>query len=597
MALVILVVVSLALGRWATRGLRFRGLFEALVFRLFAGLALCSVLILVTGSISLRLTQFVMLAAAAAGLAYEVFSETRQEQSFRQQPRDPFALVDWACVLALVGAATLTFLGASAPATGWDACVAHLALPMDYAREGRILFWEGNEYSAYPHLAHVLFAYTFFQGGETSTAWASWLLGMMAWAAAYVLGCRTENRRCGIVAAAVLATSPIFMDQAGTVSVDLAFCAFALAALAALMAWYDERRTGWLLLAAFLAGSSCGIRHTGYLTCLLMALGVLLAAREDRIRAAGWFGGCAFAAALPWLLRSAFLVGNPFFPFFASLLGSGTLPHREVAGLGIHETAADTGLKRLLMFPWDIVMRPHFFDGWTKSPGGLALFLGIPGLFVGGRKARALGAFSLSGIVAFFYFQRLARYVLPFLAPMMIVAGVAASRLKTLRHLVVTVLVLWFGYALVLDLAAVHFKVPVIIGLESRKEFLEDRVERFPAFEWVNEHVPSNETVFTFDRRTFFIKGRTFQNDEPLRRLRDKPIEEQVAWLKANNIKWVFLPVTYIEESSGLRSAFLDMITSWQRHRRYFTLEQALDIPRPRVGGTERVEIYGVRYD
>ena len=600
MSVVLLLAAAVVAGGWLLRPCRFHDGVESLAYRLLAGLCVCAVIILVIGGYSLPTAQLVINVLALAGLGYGVFRFERAipSSALKERPRQPFGFLEWICLFTTGAALAMALISALAPATGWDASVAHLALPKDYVREGRIGLIEGNEYSAYPHLLHVLFAYAFIQGGERGVMLLSWIFALLACVVVFLLGTRIENRRCGLIAAAILATAPIFLDQGGTASVDLAFCAFTAAALACLVAWHDEKRLFWLFLAAFFAGSSCGIRHTGYIVCAFLVIAMLIVTRPEGARAAFWFGLIALVSAAPWLARSAWLVGNPFYPFFADTLGGGRMPHWNVTSLGTHSTVVDnTGLLRLLMFPWDIIMKPQVFDGWSKSPGGLVLLLGVPGLFVGGKRARGLGAFAVAGLICFFYFERLARYLLPFFIPMMVVAAIAACRLKPLRHVTSAVLIVMFLYGLAVDAAAVHFKVPVVLGFQEADAYLKQRVERYPAFQWVNGHVPYDETVLTFDRRTYYFNGRTFQNDEPLRRLRDLPLSGQVAWLKAHDIRWVFLPLTYIEESRGHRSAFLGMVTAWRQFRRYFAPAYTVDLARPRKPGTERVEIYEVRYD
>jgi len=599
MSLLVLIVAGLVLGTWVLRPLRLQGGVEGAALRVLVGLILCAVLILVVGSVSLRASRLVLIGLAIAGLALELLYSRRGVKAAQTEPRPRCRrdVLEWICLAAVAGGLGLSLIGAIAPATDWDACVAHLALPMDYAREGRILLVPGNEYAAYPHLVHSLFAQVYFTLGELGANLLNWVFGALACAAAYGLGRRVQGRRCGVIAAAILATAPVFLDQAAAASVDLAFCGLTLAALLGLMAWRDEGRTGLLLLAAFLAGGSCGVRHTGYLVCAFLAVGVFAVARGRRLRDAGAFAVAALVGAAPWLLRSAVLVGNPVYPFFISLFGPHDAAHWNVTALAAHGTIRGTGLGDLLLFPWDIVMRPEQFDGWTKSPGGLVLFLGIPGLVVGGRRARALGAFAGAGLVSFFYFQRFARYLLPFLAPMMVVAGAAVCRLTTLRHAVAGVLVAALGFGLALDAAAVHFKVPVILGLESRTDYLTRRVERYPAFKWASENLPSDEVVLSFDRRTYYLGGRTWQNDVPFQTLCDQSLPEQIAWMKAHDIQWVFLPVTYVEESRAYRGSMLEMLRKWRISRQHFTPVYEADLPRPRAPGTERVEVYEVRYD
>lgn len=594
MSLVVLAAASWIAGNAILRPIAMRGV-ESLVFRFLAGLSACAVVVLATGSVSLDMARFALNAFALAGLGYHLYRYDAGTED--GSPRAALDVVEWLSLIAIVAASGLALFGALAPATSWDACVAHLALPKDYTREGRILFVPGNEYTAYPHLLHVLYTYVFSQDGERGAMLLSWLMGLLSCAATFALGVRIAGRRCGFVAAAILATAPIFMDQAGTVSIDLAFCAFAVAAMAAFAAWIEVPEDGsraWLALAGGIAGSACGIRHTGYLVCALLALAVLWSARERRVRSFFIFVCAAVVTASPWLLRSAWLSGNPFYPLLASWFGTGTLPHWPVGFMTPHPSLNGFGWGRLLMFPWDIVMRPYQFDGWSKSPGGLVILLGIPGIIVGGRRARILALYTLAGLVCFFYFERYARYLLPFFIPMMVVAAIAACQLRTLRHVVAALLAATYAFGLALDVAAVHFKGPVVLGKETPKTYLTKRIERYPAFEWVNQHVPLDDTIFTFDRRTYFFDGRTYQNDAPLRAIANKPAAVQADWMAAQGIRWVFLPVTYVDETPGYRDGCREMTVLWRRENRCFLPVKALDVPNPRTGKLETVEIYYV---
>ncbi len=594
MSLVVLAAASWIAGSAMLRSIPMKGA-ESFVFRFLAGLSACAVVVMAAGSVSFESARLLLNAFALAGLGYHLYRYNSGGES--GPPRERLDAVEWLCLFATFAAWALALFGALAPATSWDACVAHLALPKDYAREGRILFVPGNEYTAYPHLLHALYAYVFAQDGERGAMLLSWFMGLLACAATFVLGARIAGRRCGLIAAAILATAPIFLDQASTVSIDLGFCAFAIGAMAALTVWYDTcnvqraTRFDWLVLAAWLAGSACGIRHTGYLVCVLLALAVLYGARR-RARTLCLFAAVTMLAASPWLLRSALLTGNPFYPLLASWFGTGTLPHWPVGFMTPHPSIDGFGLRKLLMFPWDIVMRPHLFDGWSKSPGGLVILLGIPGAIIGGKRARTLTLYVLAGLVCFFYFERYARYMLPFFIPMMVVAAVAACRLTTLRHVVAFGLAATFAFGLALHFAAVYFKAPVVLGRETPKTYLAKRVERYPAFEWVNQHVPIADTILSFDRRTYFFDGPTYQNDAPLRALFGKPVETQAAWMAAQGIKWVFLPVTYMDETPGYKNGCRDMTAAWRRENRFFLPVKILDIPNPRTGKMETVEIY-----
>jgi len=498
--------------------------------------------------------------------------------------------------LAIAG--MLAIVGSLAPVTSWDAAVAHLAAPSDYAREGRIHAIAGNVYGAYPQLFHMLVATIYQPFRESDAALFCAVAGVMSCVSVAALGQRAANRSAGWIAGAALASAPIFMDQASTVAIDLVFAGMVCAALTALLRWYDERRWRWLIVAAFIAGSACGIRHTGYLVCALLLPGVAVFGAGRRVFFVLLFSGVAALAAAPWLAWSWHVSGNPVFPFLSVWLPSATIDHIDVSTPGAHESIAATGgfgWLALLRFPWDIVMKPMQYDGWTKSPGGLAIALGIPGLLIGGGRARLLGAFSGAGLAAFFFFQRFARYLLPFFLPMMAVAGTAVTRLPRLRWVTLIVLAGLFAEGLVMHAAAMHFKIPVILRQQSRDDYLASRVERYPAFVYANERLNDGGTILIVDQRSYYIDAPTYQNHWGMLAISDWDIEAQHAWLKERGIRYVMIPWLHLENATALREKLSPMFKRWKVDRERFAHIERIVTPRVRAEGVEQVDVLEVR--
>jgi hypothetical protein len=508
----------------------------------------------------------------------------------------PFDPMEWVC-LAVTGLALgAAVVSALAPATGWDATVAHLALPADYHRIGRIAPLPGNVYSGYPHLPHVFYTAAYASGLEKPAMLVGTTFAFLACLAVYHLGNALTSRRVGLIAMAILATSPVFVDQAGAPGVDLLFAAFTAMGLTGLALWRNHRQTPYLVFAALIVGASCGVRHTGLLVLVLLSVAVLLLGRERRLRHGALFAGVACLAAAPWLARAWWVTGNPVFPFLAEWFPSADFPHVGITGLGAHETVAQTGgigLTGLLRFPWDIVMRPSQYDGWTKSPGVLVLALGVPGLFVGGRAARALGAFSGAGLAAFYVFQRFARYLLPFFVPMMVVAALAAERMPRLRRPVQALLLFTFAYGLVLHAAAIHFKVPVVQGKQTRDEYLTQRVERYPAFQWANRHLNDGGVILSPDQRSYYLDAPAFQNHWAMNALAEMTPEARRDWLVRHNIRYLMLPLGFLAEAHAL-APFRPVVEAWRRDTAHFERLETLSVPK-RDGGVERVEFYAFK--
>ncbi|MBX7256856.1 MAG: glycosyltransferase family 39 protein [Candidatus Hydrogenedentes bacterium] len=590
-------------GTWLLRPvrvLRLRADFEGHAYRVLAGLTLVALLILCAGSIAMPIALYALLAIFFSG-TFLYWPETRSARQLpgfrRHRVHEPFDLIEIMSLAVAGTALLLVFVASLAPVTGWDACVAHLALPAAYVRNGRIMLVEGNNYSGYPQLMHVLFAFALDHGTERAAAALNWTFAALACAMAYFMGKRLDSRRAGCVAAAAVATAPVLLDQGSAPSVDMAFVTLTLGALNAFVAWKQEHRRAWIILAAMLAGAACGVRQTAYLVAVLLAVMVFVFTPAHRLRHTSLFVFVCGVAALPWLMRSAIVTGNPFFPFFTSWFPTPDLPDVDAALVGTHESVRGVSILDLLLFPWNIVFHPDRYGGWGTSPGGLVLILGIPGLLVGGKHARRIGAFCGAGVVCMYFFRRLTRYLFPFLAPMLVLSGVGASRLKSLRPLIVVVLIISYAIGLVPAAGAVAIKAPAIFGFESREDYLTRRVERYPAFRWVNETLESSSTILTLDPRGYFFQVPCFENFEALKELVGMPVEFQIEWLRAHDIKYVFYPEAYVLESPGFHeTGVLDVVQGWREDPEHFTLVKRLELDRPRIGGKEIVEVYEVNF-
>lgn len=591
-------------GTWMLRPvrvLRLRADLEGHAYRVLAGLTLIALAVLCAGSVAMPVALYLLLAILFSG-TFLYWPETRPARHLpgfrRQRAREPLDAIEMASLLAAAAGLALVLVASLAPVTGWDACVAHLALPAAYVRNGRIALVEGNNYSGYPQLMHVLFAFALNYGTERAASMINWLFAGLACAMAYFLGKRLDGRRAGCVAAAVVATAPVFLDQGSAPSVDMAFVTMTLAALNAFIAWKQEHRRAWIILAAFLAGSACGVRQTAYLSAAIMAAMVFGFTPAHRLRHTAFFLFVCGVSALPWLVRSAVVTGNPFFPFFTSWFPTADLPDVDAALVGAHESVRTVSVLDLMLFPWNIVMHPDRYGGWSTSPGGLALILGLPGLLIGGRQARRIGAFCGAGLFCMYFFRRFTRYLFPFLAPMMVLAGVGASRLKALRPLIVAVLIVSYVIGLAPAAGAVAIKAPAVFGFESREDYLTRRVERYLAFRWVNETLESSSTILTLDPRGYYFDVPCFENFEALKGLVGKPLDYQMAWLRERDITYVFYPEAYVLESPGFHeTGVLDVVQGWRNAPERFTLVKRLELERPRIGGKEIVEVYEVNHD
>jgi len=492
----------------------------------------------------------------------------------------------------------LTLISAFAPVTSWDATVAHIALPADYWRIGNVELIAGNAYSGYPQYLHAMYSVLYGFSGETAAALLSWSMGPLGCFVVYALGKKLGTEETGYIGGAIFSSAPIVAQQAGTVSIDLTFAVLTLGVwLFWLHAIDDKKRVSYLYAAALLAGISCGVRHTGFIVCAFMALITFIEFRKQWIPC-GLVIGLMFVGALPSLVFTWVNTGNPFYPLLAEIFVSPELPDIQDTRIGAHETVrGNTGVE-FLLYPWYVVMQPGKFDGWSGSPGGLTLILGIPAIFIGARASKYIGAFALFPVWFFYFFQRLARYVFPFLAPLAALAALTYTSLPKYRRPLSLLIAMHFILGVSVAAGGMYFKIPVALGMESREAYLTERVERYAAFQWVNETLPEDAVVMTFDIRSSYIERATYPNLEILFTLREMDKKDLMIWFRQQNIKYIFYPEAYVKESPVFAArGLVEVLDSWRNDIDHFTILHSMELKRPRSTGTETVEIWEVLWD
>jgi 4-amino-4-deoxy-L-arabinose transferase-like glycosyltransferase len=591
--LVVMAAAGLA-GTWILRPLRIGGGVEGYAWRGLLGMAVCSLFILaLSPHFSLDGVFRVLLAVAAVGLGWEIFSASR-DRYYREPVLKPAHRPGWfeyVCGGVVAVAALLALISAMAPVAETESGAIHLSAAAQDAWANRIQAHPGQLEGPAGPLPHALFALALFHGEEYSANLFGLAFGLLACGAVYGLGRRLGGPVCGAGAAAMLAASPVFYTEAGAARVDLAFAAFVTAALTALIVWREERHYAWLFLSAVLAGSACAIRPTGYLFILLLTAGVLIAGRERRYSLAFFYAGGALLAAAPWFLY-AYLPGDFSSPvhYLAERLG---LLAAEPVNVGRSAAIA------FVMFPWDIVMRPGLYDGWAYSPGPLVLLLGAPALLLGGKTAWRAGGFCIAGGLFIYFTAPAGQYFLPVIAPMMAVAALMLTQVPhpAWRKAVHVLVLAAFGLGLCYHGLNAAARLPVVAGSVDRSDYLAAHVPRHPAYAWVNANIqPSRGGIMSLDPNTYYFEFPVFTDFGALAELNGVPLTRQLSWLQDRDIQYVILPETYLEESNVMRElGIADLARRWANSENHFVPLHVFEFERE-GGSPERVVVYGMRY-
>ncbi|UCG17664.1 MAG: hypothetical protein JSV19_06470 [Phycisphaerales bacterium] len=382
--------------------------------------------------------------------------------------------------LAVVPFAALAILAASVPpgllwaeeGNGFDVLEYHLQLPREYLQAGRITYVPHNVYANFPANAEMLYLVCMVLKGDPiqATAMAKMvnlaLAGLIV-AAAWLIG-RERSPVAGVVTGVVTAGTGWLTYLSGIAYVENAMLLFGLLQMAVLArlvpsggtecegrSWSSRssaepgdsraRSTGrfdsssshflrWMVVAGLLGGLACGCKYTGAvlvaLPLAIVVIGVPSLPLRTRLVGLAAYGMAAVLSFAPWLLKNGFMTGDPVFPL------SGGLFDNHPAGWGEREARHFAECHRLGPDERSFGSRVALL--WRYVPadadqrvGPLLILLAIAGLVIT-RPTRIgwLCALVLAAQVLVWMFAThlYARFAVPFLIPLIVLAAGAACR-------------------------------------------------------------------------------------------------------------------------------------------------------------------------
>jgi len=222
----------------------------------------------------------------------------------------PFAKL--AILLPLVFSFLLTLVP---PFEAFDALLYHLAQPARILQDGglrvvdNVPFW-------FPNLTENVYLWALGMGSERAAqiihfSWAT-LSTLLLWHWAV----KVWNIEIGCKSLLLLATIPSLPMLASWAYADMALAYYAVAALYIITINETAATTAWLHVAGIMAGFAMGAKYTSFV--LPLACGLLLLFKRPFGKAfssAAQFSFIALSIALPWYVRNAVVMGNPFYPF------------------------------------------------------------------------------------------------------------------------------------------------------------------------------------------------------------------------------------------------------------------------------------------
>ena len=419
----------------------------------------------------------------------------------------------------------LNLVWAIAPEVQYDPLNYHLAVPKLYLEHSGII--EVQFYQAYHVrlIAMIFAACLAVCGPEAAKMWV-FLMSTCSLAALYAVAKDSFNARVGIWAGALFMTTPLVSWLSGTADIDNVIAFFSLAALSAVVRWYKTSITGWLYVAALLAGSAVGSKLNAALFILpismVVAASLVFDRSQPRRSQLKLLILCVVAfsvIAVPMYALMYSFTGNPIFPMYNGIFRS---PKWEIdnALLNSAEFGLPKTILNLLRFPFRLTFDTvRFGEALPRGGVGLNLMLGFPfAVFWFGRKRHAAHLLLIvvsTYLVLLFYLMQYARYYIVVL-PLISIVGVATvfefllgwqstvARTCLMLAVVMQPIIMSIQFWNVPE----RFPVRVALGLESREAFLKRALAGYSAAKYLNTVARQDETILgvDFENLRFYLR-------------------------------------------------------------------------------------------
>lgn len=418
----------------------------------------------------------------------------------------------WLTLLVIL-ALLLILLRALLPAHGAvDPLAYHLALPKLYLLKHYLSFERTLSGALYPDNIGMLYLLAIGLRDASLAQVVHWFMGAMTVFAVWCFCREYFNGRVGIWAAAIYASTPVFVFFSPLAYIDIGVGLFQFLGVWALIKWLHEGQRRTLLLTAVFMGLAMGAKHTAIFIAVVVAVAVIVRGVYQRenfrviLESLLLYAAVSLGLALPWYARAIWEAGNPVWPVANEIFGG--LPYGGSYSVTSGEAASTTTfadrVKDLLYWSvaslWEWAWNEKL--GWQRATGIYYVAL-LPGIIAYWRRPRVLWLAVVCLIyylLAVLYVDGNPRYNLALFALLSTLAGVVAERLSNQRIIVfgwifrgvfiATIACnLAFGYALS------YQGINYVFSHQSSEQFLIENESNYQAFRFVDKHLPEDSKL------------------------------------------------------------------------------------------------------
>jgi len=423
------------------------------------------------------------------------------------------------------------------PPFSWDAQVYHLVIPKIYLENNGFVRIPLNVYSNMPHSMDLLFLLSMEVGDDISANLLHYAMGILLCLSLYGFGRRHFSPMVGIIASLLFICHPMVMYEFSVSFIDVGLGLFCFWTAVCCLETIRTGRAGFAFLSGLFAGMCMGAKYTMIATALTAFLILLfypiLVKKGDYfispspvpvirdISPSILFLIPAVFLILPWLIKNELNTGNPIYPLMYSIFGGREWSAQQSSWLvdWQHSIGMGRSLVDYLLLPFRVFIKSNLALGYAGFAGTLYPYILLPLptlLFI--RKNGRIILFIFLFFTIFFIFwafgAQQVRFLIPALPLLALCSAAGINGLKERRPKFFYALFLTLIAVAPVHLAADHIYkelkregsyLPIIVGSQTRAEFLRSRVRSYPSFEYLKTHCkPAEQVLLLFENKGYY---------------------------------------------------------------------------------------------
>jgi len=429
--------------------------------------------------------------------------------------------IAWSVGIAI---GVLSLINTLVPPWAYDTLMYHLQAPRVFLQAKRIAVMPEFFETAFPLTTEMLFTVGLAYQSDIFAGLVNFVFAVLLLLGTLCLGKRILQRNEPYIALAILVGTPAFPLWATLGYTDMSWALYAILSLYAVIiqSQSEHRPVRYLILAGLMAGLAAGSKYSGLgwimvLTLIVFLEGVRASWRQAILHAA-ILGIVAIVVGSPWYIKNWVQAENPIFPLVFGGPGWDAV-RLELLRINGRSYGVGTSFWDFILLPWNLYANAGHFTGFAIEIPSLLFPLGL--IYFLFRRDRTFHLIALATVVytaIWFFHSQQARYYLAMYPLLSILTTVTlceiSRRFKWKKYrspaisgLFIGLLTLSFSYQ---GINMLILRSPlVLVGLESKDEFLHRIVFDYKAKVFIQENIlPNDRVLMLWDGQGYYCDQR-----------------------------------------------------------------------------------------